>query len=1131
MISARNLSVFLFSWLSFFAVGAAGSGAATSAQTTAKFVSKYPGFESSLQRLNTLQASPTCPLLSKLSNSTCPKILTDLVQDEAGDRALGLVKNNVKMCSMPLELKDPNLNRDLLKNTGDLQKAFQSNPNLDLGDYSNSTISACQSLPASVGVPAVSKFYYYGSRLNAASGKAAQESALIAKLLGKAAPECPPSDILNAANKICNEMKSCAQATTLDQLASKATNDEQIYSEFVDQLKKLPAKCDEDKKCKATKDAYSAAVLGLAEMNPWFLNDDFRQDKRKKPMKERLKTYLESSQKALADQSKKIQEAAACIHGSRTAQCNLDQLRETLSNTPELGSIDGIRKDQYVTSKLISVQSCTEQWTLEKNRVGKVMTDLYWDVGVTISTFGLGAIATAGKSAYIGRGSQLARMMGLGAESLNLSLDVFNAGTGIAEAIKSCVSKSVDLTQSSKNKICTANGSALSRTDKSHGSCAVQAGLSAAGVLAVIPGGIRIAKILKESNYMAETKAITAEVVSVRRAETAATRESRAASSSSASSAIGEAEDAVGGGKKLTRSGDKPKKSSGEKRIASRVAVPESAQKVTAIESPTVANLPETMKLSQVEKADGSKTMIYEMAEKLPDGRYVRTSGEVPIDEVSGAINANFSSGRKFFDDMAEAKAGKAFLAFVDVGMLGAVNNKFKAGTAAGDRYLKAVADEILKAGESKMTLARLGGDEFGLIIDSINPAEVKRILEKIQSNIRKNLDGDAHQVFREEKIVRAKNYKEKMDEVSAGGLLEPTKKEKLALREDIDELAKIQQPDISIGSAQIGHGDDIRDLQQVAEDQAKQMKIQSALNFGRSAEKYGSDAIPSSRPNPMYMAPIEEAVPSAYWSKSVPAAEKVPALSSLPAMNVTAVEEVKRVGSITLIRAEDELGRSTYQVEHYLKDAAGATTKITKELPVNGSTGLLDARHPEAQKIILEQIQTVPDTAILMPKLTSLKYFNYFEDGSAAGDEVLKIVADTIKKDMRATDLSMKLGGADFLWSVNKGAADSIAQIALKINDDVAKNPAFKVIIEKERTAIVAKLAEVKSMTVAGVDQTAERKKEIEKLNQRLKEIKNFKPDIQLQAASQSEIRNLNFDQITTLMDDKFKAARSAGK
>lgn len=1134
MISARNLSVFLFLWTYFFAV-IAGAAAPQPATPTLSYANKYSGFESSLQRFNDSQANPPCPLVSKLSSqSTCPQILTDLIKDEQGSRALGWIKSDSNMCTVPLTVIDPKLKRDLLKSPGDLQKAFQNNPTIDVGPYSNSTAAACGTLPASIGPSAISKFYFYAAKLNAAGAKVSQERFLISKLLeNKKNPDCPPSDILYQANKICKQLDSCATSANLDQLAEKADADEQIYDEFLNAFKKLPAKCDEDASCKKTKDNLSATLLGLAEMNPWFLDTEYKKQSRvRKPSKERLIAYLKESQKSLTEEEKKIQKAAACIHGSRTTYCDLDEVRETVENSPRLAENYGVFRDQNTVSKLISVQACTAERTKLKNEAGEMANGFYKDVGLTIATMGLSWISTAAKLAYVGKGSQFAKLMGLTAESVNLSIDIFNAGTQINEAVKSCMSANqVNLKKDLNKNTCPLNGNALSGNTGSHGSCLVQAGLGAAGALAIIPGGLRIAKILKESNYVAESKAITAEMAATRRAETAAARESTASSSSSSSSLVGEADDAAGGGKKLTRSSDKPKRAVAEKRISTKSAVPEAAQKVTNVESPAVANLPESMKLSQVEKADGSKTIIYEMAEKLPDGRYVRSSGEVPIDDVSGAINANFSSGRKFFDDIAESKAGKAFLAFIDVGMLGAVNNKFKAGTAAGDRYLKAVADEILKAGEGKVTLARLGGDEFGLIIDSTNPADVKRILEKIQSNIRKNLDGDAHQVFREEKIVRAKNYKEKMDEVSAGGLLEPTKKEKQALREDIDELAKIQQPDISIGSAQIGHGDNIRDLQQVAEDQAKQMKIQSALNFGRSAEKYGSDAIPSSRPNPMYMAPIEDAVPSAYWVRSVPTPEKIPALSSLPAMIVTPVAEVKRVGSITLIRAEDELGRSTYQVEHYVKDAAGKTTKITKELPVNGSTGLLDARHPEAQKIILEQIQTVPDTAVIMPKLTSLKYFNYFEDGSAAGDEVLKIVADTIKKDMRSSDLSMKLGGADFLWSVNKGAADNVAQIAAKINEDVAQSPAFKAIIEKERTAIVAKLAQVKTAVATGAPEVAKQKKEIDKLNQRLKDIKNFKPDIQLQAASQNEIKNLNFNQITSLMDDKFKAARASGK
>jgi GGDEF domain-containing protein len=467
--------------------------------------------------------------------------------------------------------------------------------------------------------------------------------------------------------------------------------------------------------------------------------------------------------------------------------------------------------------------------------------------------------------------------------------------------------------------------------------------------------------------------------------------------------------------------------------------------------------------------------------------------------------------------------------------MLGAVNNKFKAGTAAGDRYLKAVADEIMRSGDGKITLARLGGDEFGLIIDSTNPAEVKKILEKIQANLRKNLDADAHQVFREEKIVRAEDFRKKVEQALAlkkeQGLPEVlTSEEKAAIRKPIDELAQIQQPDISVGSHQIGHGDDLQDIQQVAEDQAKQMKIQTALKFGRSAEKYGSDAKPESRVNPTFTAPISEPAKSTSWLESAVPSDATTVGKATRPITLIQKEEVKAFATMTLIRSEDEMGRSVYQVEQFVTDAAGKSVKITKDVPTNSATGLLDARHPDIQKIVLEHIRSSPDSIVIMPKLTILKYLNYFEDGTSAGDKVLAEVASIIKKDMRSSDLSFKLGGADFLWSIDQGAARNVLKIEEKINDDLAKSPVIKEIIKKERETIKKLLSEAQK-NISDFASQAARAKEIQKLTVKLSELDKFKPDLSFQSATHHEVQNLNFDQITSLFENKFKSAATGSK
>ena len=60
-----------------------------------------------------------------------------------------------------------------------------------------------------------------------------------------------------------------------------------------------------------------------------------------------------------------------------------------------------------------------------------------------------------------------------------------------------------------------------------------------------------------------------------------------------------------------------------------------------------------------------------------------------------------------------------------------------------------------------------------------------------------------------------------------------------------------------------------------------------------------------------------------------------------------------------------------------------GVTSKylIKSEIPTRGQTGLLDALHSMSQKLMMSHAHDAESSLLVMPKLESLKYFNYFED------------------------------------------------------------------------------------------------------------------------------------------------------
>lgn len=532
----------------------------------------------------------------------------------------------------------------------------------------------------------------------------------------------------------------------------------------------------------------------------------------------------------------------------------------------------------------------------------------------------------------------------------------------------------------------------------------------------------------------------------------------------------------------------------------------------------SVSRLPVGINIQQQTSAARASSLVFVTAEKLPGGQWVKRTQEFFVDELSGAIDANFKSGRELFEKIAMAKAGRAHLAFVDVGNLGAINNTFQQGGRAGDRYLRSVAEKILKLGRGKITLARLGGDEFGLIIDTVDSVEVQKLLVQIQASLREDLKADAKQIFTEEKRQRAEKFREaaaQLKQANPDGRL--TDQDIQLLRQDIDELAKIQQPDISIGSTQIGHLDDLNMLLERAEAQSKKMKISTALKFARSAEKYGSDEVPSQRPSPMFRAPIELPLVTASWGGPARNVETSPLINSLREIRYERKDEIFRNSNVTIARYEDELGNSQYRVEKYIEANQFSPKRlVTFELPTRGATELLDGVHPESQKIIMSTIQQSPDSVVLMVKLKSLRYLNYFEVGSHAGDEMLKETAAELKRHLKPGDLLFKLNGADFIWISNSRNQKQMEDLQSVMNQELTDSRVLHETIDAENKVLTKKLAE---------ERTKGNQKAVAKLKEKLEALQAFNPNLQVRSALKPETQQAgSYKKILELLEQKFR-------
>lgn len=1088
----RNLFVFLF--LSSIVISTFAGGLDFGANDR---------FQKSLSLLSDLQSPYSCLKGPKFSGQ-CSETLVKLVKDDLEDRLI-VFDSMAPICQSRIE----NMRKSKTKGIHDfsnpelLQKAFETNMTEYLGEYSNETAKNCMLSKATSNNDVISKFYYYSVRLNETAGKISQEQAIVERYLGKKSKvECPNEYLLNAANQVCQSALACTNQESLDQLSIRVHSEEELYIQSIATLSKLPNDCAKDDNCQKQKAAVSAVIAGLLGKNPWFLNSDFKSQRLKNSTKSRLEKYFKVAKENLAKQQKLLQKAAMCIHNSNKSECDIDEIRETLSLTQDIPDRTGGRSDsEKILNEYMGYQSCLEDGSLARNRASGIVGDAFKNAGLGLIALPIGARWAAAKAGKM----VLAEVTALvGADVAINVLSSRDSWKGMADKCFSADQMSFQYKRLSAKNICESPSSSLSQSSQDSSGCLVDAGLSALSALPFAGVGYNLVRYAQSIGVMKSSVTASTTVVKESVQVTNSTAQSvqnledgaEKVVEKAGDKATSKATDVAHGPENTRRTSDVVPMI--ERRQANSVrniscALECRSEKVVDITA--IPELPKTMRIIEGEKIDGTKALYYKHIEKLEDGSSIATVREFQIDEVTGGINANYPAGRELFNKIAKEKAGKAYFAFFDVGSLGFVNKEFKAGEAAGDRYLKGVADKIREVGGNKVTLARTGGDEFGLIIDEVDPVKAKELVVKIQEAIRKDLKGDAKQIFREEKIVRANEYKAALVKLEAEYPDGVPADQKAALLEKIQDLAKVQQPDVSIGLAQIGHDDVMSDLSKLAEEQAKQMKIKTALEFGRSAKKYGSKDAPNARPKPMYVAPVADALPSTSWKPSTSsgrsAATDIASVDSLPIMQMEPKDEILRFSNMSVVRFEDQLGRSIYKTERFITDAKGNRVPVISEIPTRGATGLLDGTHSEGQKLITSFIESQPNSFFVMPKLRSLKYLNYFESGTQAGDSILEAVAEVIKKNTRPYDLNFKLGGADFLMGVKNKSVKEMTEFYKKVSEQVASHPKVKQALAEEATALAAKLDKAKAANDIEL---------VTEVQQRIQDLQHFNLDLQFQ-------------------------------
>jgi diguanylate cyclase (GGDEF)-like protein len=354
--------------------------------------------------------------------------------------------------------------------------------------------------------------------------------------------------------------------------------------------------------------------------------------------------------------------------------------------------------------------------------------------------------------------------------------------------------------------------------------------------------------------------------------------------------------------------------------------------------------------------------------------------------------------------------------------------------------------------------------------------------------------------------------------------------------RRAIDELARIQQADITMGATHIGAGDNIESVLDRTEPQNKKMKAVAAALHGRDPAKYQSNLMPNEIPKPTKMAEIEkpEALPFGVrmrtaWQKLLGRHGEVNVASEdlgrLRPMQYLNPKTVKRDGGVQLTRYTTELGEEIHIGRIYKSNpSTGAREFAEHEIPLRD--GMLDGSTSFSRDILNRTFTANPNNELMMVKLKSLKYGNYFRGGMQTGDAMLASVARAIKRVVREQDLGLKLRGNEFVINYKGMNKADVAKAQDRIRRIVNTDPVIQKILADENALLNSRILEAQSKgQVAELAQLQQQKKELyhfreqrleldfESIN--VQEVPPFEPGLQEDTATRA-LREL---------DKRFKA------
>lgn len=1059
----------------------------------------------------------------ELINNKCPKTLEDWVNDDFKDKwRFVSFKSSSKTCQDSVNTYRDSLTKNNLKpqftKPSQLANVYSEKLTSVVSAQNVGKISLCNSLPNDKATVAQARFYNASAKFSEANKQIMDELAFIdandpnsngflndmdcksefsevsirCSQLKSQKSQCQQSQEEQVKNLITKTQDNLKVIRELD-LAQQACVKEAL-SEKGALLPGRGARYSESakKKIKENCDPIGAALEIRKSQTPWTSGKEFKSlvvsyksqprngvvnisyDTSEETIRKAIALQFSANRKNLAQIYRQNETDFKCLTENNVSYVDCD-FKKIRTRTVELPDAKYLTLNANETEKeaktFLEAENCLLETGEAREKKIDTIDNVAIGVGALVFTGGLGFAVNSAR--VLNTFNTLARFKNI-VNGINVGINAGVTTHQIHHTHQTCKEETnavIDYAKQNnleKENICLAADSSFSKIQDAESSCLVEALLTLPSVIPYLGGVQSLKSLLKDAKWIKN--------------------------------------------KKLNRAVDKsspPPVSSTANVLGEPVDVYKSFQ-FTRAEVPTISFRSPDIQIIKVEGVNGAKAKHF-FRETVQDdkGVYKNMTRELHFDELTGAIDANLTSSRLAFEKMVMQSSGKAHLVTVDLANLGVAN---AAGKKAGNAYIKAFADSVMKKAEGKVTLARTGGDEFTLLIHEKDPEKVVKLLNEIRDDFT-DKTGVAKKVFTNQKkslVTKLKKdpSKENMSRVLA--------------------FSKTQYPMFSVGSTEIGAGENLTQLMIRSESQGNNVtKIPTTLANGRPALKYGNTEDPSKVPRPLFKAEI----PSPVKSANLEVASGKTQGQFLPPPNfaydeVTRVraQEIIKVDGLTISEYKTKFGEVSTHAEKWVMDpkTKKPILESTHELPTRASTGLLDGANPMSEKIIVSSLKE--GNVILKTKFSNLHEVNYFEEGTTAGNEILKVFSKALKQTTREGEINFSVGGKDFLTTVKNPSPQSLKMIQDRITQKVLQDPKLKEIIATEKRLVGERLQ--KAMI-------AKNEKEIAFLKQKITNIEYFKPKFEFYSVDSKMLpKNFNMKNVKAYykkVEDEFKNQQKA--